>query len=115
MREFLNKKQTEIHESQKLAEYQRKLQNLDKIASTKHHLVSTKTRNGIYGGKIPKNEFEVCDNVLLKSSGIKSLKDKIKEKVSKVKKFPTMEIIPQEDQLKLAQGPFLVSHLHFNG
>lgn len=108
MRTFLVGKQKEIQRSQGILEYQAKLKSLDRLASLNHHLVSTIALDGVYGHKQILSEFELSDEALWKSSGMQALKAQIRDKASKSKKFPRIEVIPEEDKVKFAQGPFLV-------
>lgn len=111
MREYLVQKRNEIQVAKLEAEKQKKKEKLDKLASSKHHLVGTVGRSGVCGAKSKSvvGEFLLTDDILWNSSALKAIPNEIKQRAKLVKKVTVVDGPENpEDAKKLAQGPFLV-------
>ena len=112
MREYLQQQQLEIRAAKQEAELQMKLQKLDKVASSCHHLVGTLGRTGVCGNKTAAAQAGgvlLTDDILWNSSAIKGIPEKVKAQIKLARKT-IVEDGPQNesDAKKFAQGPFLV-------
>ena len=113
MRKYLVQRKNEMKDLKCKAENEKRIQALDKLASAKHHLLGTKSICGICASrkKISSDdeiEMQLTDELLLESSSLKILKEKVQKEIRHPKKISKLEIIPESEKSKHAQGPFLV-------
>lgn len=113
MRRYLVQRKNEMKDLKRKAENEKRIQALDKLASAKHHLLGTKNIFGICASRKEISsddeiEMQLTDELLMESSGLKILKEKVQKQIRHPKKISKMEIIPESEKSKHAQGPFLV-------
>jgi hypothetical protein len=120
MRRYLVQRKNEMKDLKRKAENEKRIQALDKLASAKHHLLGTKnifgicaSRKGICASRkeissLDEIEMQLTDELLMESSGLKILKEKVQKQMRHPKKISKMEMIPESEKSKHAQGPFLV-------
>lgn len=98
---------------------EKRLQAIQKVANMKHHLVGTTSVHGVCASRknIPHDaeiDMQLTDAILLESGAMKGLKEKVLHQIKTAKKNKVEEVVPESENAKLAQGPFLVCVLLFN-
>jgi paraquat-inducible protein B len=113
MRRYLIEKQEEMKELKLQSIAEKRVQAIQKVASMKHHLVGTKSIDGVCASRknIPKDadiDMQLTDAILLESAANMGLKEKVLEQIKTARKNKAQEVVPESEKAKLAQGPFLV-------